>query len=99
MSCTVYGASDDLIEVEGDVREEFYVLGSEEENYLAFSNGFVIKVTYDYRDGVWRIAPIVGSVQVDQAPANDEANYSDRAHIYGTVLWVVHGPHFAKVKR
>jgi len=38
----VYGASDDLIEIKGDIREEFSRYDSEGD-YLAFSDGTVLK--------------------------------------------------------
>lgn len=88
---TVYGASDDLIEVEGDIREEFYALG-DDENFLALSNGTVLRVEYS-RGGVWRITHAAGtpSVAIDQAPEGDDENYSDRATITDHIAWVVHG--------
>lgn len=52
----VYGASDDLIEIDGDIRDE---LGVECDipHYLAFSDGTVLKIVYD-DNGVWRINKI-----------------------------------------
>lgn len=86
MSVTVYGASDDLIEVEGDIREEFHwndCLPA----YLRFSNGVVLRVSYF---DVWRIEPVAGAelVQVVQCSEDDEDNYSDRATVSGDVTWV-----------
>ena len=103
MSVTVYGASDDLIEVEGDIREEFTPHG--DNAYLAFSNGIVIHVEYT-RSGIWRITPVVSIVSgqlhpplsIVQAPEDDEENYSDRATIDGTIEWVVLGSGWAKAK-
>lgn len=90
---TVYGASDDLIEVEGDITEEFTYHDDEDGDLIAFSDGTVLRVRFD-RDGVWRITPVArGANQLDitQAPVNDDDNYSDRAVIVGTVTWVVQG--------
>ena len=56
----VYGASDDLIEVEGDIREEFTALFDCHDNVggiLAFSEGTIVRIVYDI-DGIWRITPI-----------------------------------------
>jgi hypothetical protein len=50
---TIYGASDDLIEVEGSIEEEFNV-DSDRPHHLAFPEGSVLKVVYD-EDGIWRI--------------------------------------------
>jgi hypothetical protein len=57
----VYGASDDLIELDGnngDVNEEFGVyLDNGEARYLGFSDGTVLRAVYD-EDGIWRLTPI-----------------------------------------
>lgn len=100
MSVTVYGASDDLIEVDGDVREEFYALSDDGDDggLLAFSNGVVLDVRY--RNGVWRIAPIIGAsrVEIEFAPEDDDDQYSDRATLTEDVKWVVYGSQFVKAK-
>lgn len=96
MAVTVYGASDDLIEVEGDISEEFGA--HHDSNYVAFSNGVVLRVAYD-RDGFWRIAPVAGGSRVTIEFADDEeTNYSDRATITEDVAWAVHGIEFAKAR-
>lgn len=53
-SVSVRGASDDLIEVEGDLREEFNFYSSEEKysGWLAFSDGTLASIAYD---GFWRM--------------------------------------------
>lgn len=97
MSVIIYGASDDLIEVEGDIREEFYAL-EEPTNYIGLSNGSVVSITYD-DDGFWRIRPIavVDSVIIRPARGDDEPadadgcpGYSDKAEITGDIRWVLH---------
>lgn len=101
MSVTVYGASDDLIEVEGALREEFSYQSDDDGDgdLLAFSNGVVLRVRYS-DSGVWRITPVVGEsrVTIDLAPEDDEDNYSDRARLTESVSWVVHGIGIAKAK-
>lgn len=95
MSVTVYGASDDLIEVEGDIREEFS-LPEDDSAYLGFSTGVILRVTFG---DVWRIAPVAGAdlVTVVQCPEDDEDNYSDKATVTGDVAWVVCGSAWAGV--
>lgn len=44
MKVEIYGASDDLIELEGDISEEFY--GGDDPKYLTFSDGTVIAAIY-----------------------------------------------------
>ena len=84
---TICGASDDLIEVEGDIREEFYLPGSKDDAYIAVSNGALLRVDYT---NVWRITPVVAhpAVTITQCPEDDEDNYTDRAVIDGPVTWV-----------
>lgn len=91
MSVTVYGASDDLIEVEGDIREEF-PWNDPDAAYLGFSNGVILRILFSI-SGAWRITPVAGAdrVQVAQCPENDEDNYSDKATVDGDVMWVVCG--------
>src|ERR1035437_3268732 len=95
---TVYGASDDLIEVEGAIEEEFSYSDDENGDLLAFSCGVVLRIRYTA--GVWRITPVSGAemVRITQAPEDDDDNYSDRAVISTLTSWVVHGTGFAKVR-
>jgi hypothetical protein len=92
VSATIYGASDDLIEVEGDIREEFYAVDGP--NYLAFSNGTLLSVVYD-DDGMWRIRCLSGAASVTLADDPD-TNYSDRADVPGDLLWVAQATGYAK---
>jgi hypothetical protein len=95
---TIYGASDDLIEVEGLVTEEFsYHEREDEPSFIAFSDGTVVRIEYTDA-GVWRIAPVRrgrGTLHIEQAPEDDEKNYTDRATLIGDVEWVVYGHAFA----
>lgn len=100
----IYGASDDLIEVEGDIREEFNALGHEwcgdgDGGLLAFSDGTILSIAYT-NDGFWRIAPIAsGSATYEVTQATDENDdYSDRASLTGDIEWVVYGAGYAKAK-
>lgn len=94
MTITIYGYSDDLIVVEGDIREEFThrTRRDDDDGMIACSNGAVVRIRYD-DSGVWRITPISGAehITVTQAPEDDDDNYSDRATICGDIHWVVHG--------
>lgn len=102
MSITVYGASDDLIEIEGDITEEFYVYGvPESESVLAFSNGVVLRAFYT-ESGIWRISTITKPSGIDiakiEAPEDDDDNYSDRVTVPGSIKWVVKGDGDAFIK-
>ena len=100
---TVYGASDDLIEIEGEISEEFSALSYEDGDgaVLGFSDGTVLRIRYS-DEGVWRIVLVIqghAAVRIEQAPENDEGNYSDRAVLDGPVFrWVVVGNQIAMRK-
>jgi len=57
----IYGASDDLIEIESDNQEEFHSeefnVSGFESNVLALSDGTLLEIRFD-RWGVWRITPL-----------------------------------------
>jgi hypothetical protein len=103
VSVTVYGASDDLIEVEGDIDEEFNAISAPENGHLlAFSDGTVLRIDYSEL-GIWRITPVFRSglgfdLTIVQAPEDDDSNYSDRATLNGDITWVVHGDAAASTK-
>lgn len=48
----ITGASDDLIELRGDLYEEFYAFDCEN-GVVAFSDGTLLNAKYD-EDGIWR---------------------------------------------
>jgi len=92
----VTGHSDDLIEIDGDIREEFTYTGDEEDNLLGFSDGTILRITFG---GPWRISIVHrGSADFSlvQAPEDDDENYSDKATLSGDISWVVHGIGWAK---
>lgn len=78
----VTGASDDLIEIDGELREEFDSFSCQN-GIMAFSDGTLLRVNYD-DDGIWRFKPIFkgslfekikdGSVEED---TNDEVYFKD----------------------
>ncbi|WP_047891769.1 hypothetical protein [Micromonospora sp. RV43] len=89
---TVYGASDDLIEIDGDISEEFGYHNEDKGDLLAFSDGTVLRIVFTDA-AIWRITTVArGSAEltIEQAPEDDESNYTDRATLIGAV-WVVHG--------
>lgn len=95
---TIYGASDDLIEIEGVIREEFNAY-DEEENKLAFGDGTVLSVKYD-DDGCWRINRVVeGTATYEKKEATDpDGDYTDRVTLTGDVKWVLYGKELARAK-
>lgn len=100
MSVLIYGASDDLIELEGDLYEEFYAnTDSDNKNYIAFSTGAVVTIEYD-DDGIWKIRLINkgDGVDISQCPPEQDEIYTDTAEIFGQVKWAVCGTEYAGKK-
>ena len=92
MSIIVFGASDDLIEIDGDISEEFQYLNNYDGDLLAFSDGTLLRIAYTR--GIWRITPVLygtAELVILQCAENDDENYSDTAYLEGVVNWVVHG--------
>ncbi len=93
----IYGASDDLIEIDGDIREEFNHYNEDEPFYLAFSDGTALSINYN-NDGFWRINRLAtGSAEYSKHEGEDEDNdYSDIVSLKGDIKWAVGGKNFAK---
>lgn len=94
---TIYGSSDDLIELEGRIYEEFYPEDGKP-SYLAFSDGTVLEISYN---GFWRINRLrEGSANYHKIEGTDPVeDYSDRVTLSGSrIQWVVFGLQFAKAK-
>ena len=93
MSTTIYGASDDLIEIEGDLEEEWNAYDFN--GKLALSNGVLFSMKYNSQ-GIWRINILAGHDKVTHLPAqegdenrdeNGYPTYSDRIIIDEPVKW------------
>lgn len=64
MKVIIYGASDDLIELEGDISDEIYCYAKKPKLYVYHKDNlqFVIKTSYD---GVWNIMPMLDEKTFD----------------------------------
>jgi hypothetical protein len=73
----IYGRSDDLIEVVGAVREEFYAKYGEP-SYIEVGDDYLFKVEYS-TGGVWRIEVVKtpNGVNHEHTPAEETDSYSD----------------------
>lgn len=95
---TIKGASDDLIEIGGDIQEEFTASDSDA-NYLGFSDGTVLKIHYgEDGDGYWRITPEThGTARYSKVEAtNEDDDYSDVVTLDDAAIkWVVCGTDLA----
>lgn len=91
MSVTVYGASDDMIEIGGDIAEEFhYTDDSKRGDFLAFSDGTILRIVFG--DDGWRITPVhEGTSKLSILQHSDGEEGTDLAKLDGDVAWVVHG--------
>ena len=94
MSITVYGASDDLIEIRGDIEEEFnwYTEDEDEKRYLAFSDGTLLSVRYDH-DGIWRLRLVArGKSKFSKVEGEVKSDTPDTVTLSGAKIeWVVLG--------
>ena len=90
---TVYGASDDLIEIEGDIREEFsWIPDGDETRLLAFSDGTLLRVAYD-SDGIWRLNKVAGgAAQFSKVEGDAQKDTPDSVTLSGVeIKWVALG--------
>ena len=88
---TIYGASDDCIELDGALKGEAYA--SDEGDHMAFSDGTVLHIEYTAA-GCWRINRVVtGSATYSKVEAEgaDTDNYSDRVTLVGKFEWCMVG--------
>lgn len=82
----VTGSSDDLVCLEGFIRDEFTPKHVEQESLLRFNDGTTLAIHYD-SDGCWRIRPIVigQDSMIEHVPADgpDEDRYYDTLTLTG----------------
>jgi len=101
MKITIYGASDDLIEIEGDIQEEFNWIPYNEHEFklLAFSDGTLLRVAYD-SDGVWRLNKVAsGAAKFSKVEGDVEKDTPDIVTLSGVeIKWVVLGEQSATKK-
>ena len=86
---TVYGCSDDLVELDGAIYDEFSAYDMD--NLLKFNNGATLIVRYDRDgDGVWRIECDDDHPSVTITRCEDRDGYTDPdGDIYSDLATVV----------
>lgn len=90
----IYGASDDLIELRGQIDEEFNGGHYDDDDpnaadILAFSDGTLLEVKYD-SDGIWRIKQLVaGACEFQHKAGSVVDDTPDEAILRGALRWVV----------
>lgn len=91
MATKVYGASDDLIEFEGDFRSEVGCYGAAQGVLVAISDGTFLEVKYGKGDrGIWAVSLLKRGPlfeRIDQCTDEDADVYSDVAHFKDGVKW------------
>jgi hypothetical protein len=94
MATQVYGASDDLIEFEGDVGGEVGCFGTDDRDHgvlVAFSDGTLLEVKYGKGDtGIWGIHVYREGdlfLRVEQCSDEDAERYSDTAFFADGLKW------------
>jgi hypothetical protein len=104
MTTKVYGASDDLIEFEGDVYGEVGYYASEGSNpaLVAFSDGTLLTVNYGKNElGVWEIKLLrKGELfqRIDTCDDEDADPHSDVAHFASGLKWAYAATDWQRVK-
>lgn len=95
MSVTIYGASDDLVEIEGDINEEWDMPTWSDEDmrrHIGLSDGTLLSICRD-GEGCWRINVLHRgkyTTKKTEATATD-SDYTDRLEICGYIEWAVFG--------
>lgn len=85
----ITGASDDLIEIEGELREEFSAYNCEsDDGRIACSDGTLLKVEYD-ENGIWRFTALVkGSLYNRKVEGDIEADTFDEVYFKPGLKWI-----------
>lgn len=97
----ITGASDDLIEIDGALTEEFvwYPSSIDERTYLVVSDGTLIEVHYDFF-GIWRFKRLVaGSSECFHVQGDETKDRHDVIKLTGEhFYWIMLGRQIARAK-
>lgn len=86
----ITGYSDDLIEIDGDINEEFACYIQEDETFfVAVSDGSLFRVRYD-EDGLWRFDKLIaGTAEYVKTEGDVQQDTNDKVTLVGDIQWVV----------
>jgi len=85
---TITGASDDLIELDGDLCDEFSAYDCND-GRMALSDGTLLKVEYD-EDGLWRFKVLYkGSLYDHKDEGSVDEDINDVVHFVPGIKWAV----------
>lgn len=94
MATKVYGCSDDLIEVDGDVSGEVGCFGTDDRErgvLLMFSDATLLEVRYGKNgDAIWEVKLLKQGalfLRIDQCADSEADPYSDVAHFRDGLKW------------
>jgi hypothetical protein len=100
----VYGASDDLIEIEGDYTGEVSAYGTDDNErgvLLVFSDGTLLEVKYGKSDaGIWGVTLVKKGTlfkSIEQCDDEDSDPHSDVATFADGIQWVYAATEWEKV--
>jgi hypothetical protein len=105
MATKVYGASDDLVEVEGDIDGEVNSYGTDERErgvLLVFSDGTLLEAKYGKADSaIWEVKLLAAGSLFDRIEpcldADGDPN-SDIAHFRDGLKWVYAATRWERVR-
>ena len=106
MTTKIYGASDDLVEIEGDVEDEICCYGTDDEGavpvLLVCSDGTILNVKYGKGGmGIWGITLLAkGGMYggIDQCIDEDADPYSDVATFHDGLSWIIWSRDWKRIK-
>ena len=89
MTTTVTGHSHDVIELEGDLCDEFYPGYEDQKGTIGFSDGTLLHYEYD-SDGIWRFKPIVKGSLFDRIELGSVSEDTfDVVHFKDGLTWAI----------
>ena len=88
----VTGYSDDIIVIEGEIHENFYVLLNEQDGFLSFSDGTLLQVEYDL-DGIWRFSVLYRGNLFNRKASGNSDNKTDEVYFKSGIKWVTYSPY------
>lgn len=104
MATKVYGASDDLVELDGDVNGEFGCYGTDDRDagvLIICSDGTLLDVKYGKDDaGIWAVRLIQKGtlfMKIEQCTSENADPYSDVAYFADGLKWAYAAGEWEKV--
>lgn len=101
----VFGRSDDLIEIKGDIIGEIGAYGTDDDEsgvLIIFSDGTLLEVKYGKNDeAIWEVKVIkIGSLfdRIEPCDNEDAKIYSDIAYFKDGIKWAYSAKEWGKVR-